>query len=410
MVQAHDIERVFVKILPRKLTKGPKYHWFGYYDKLQFDPTGRFVLCMEVDFEGRSPTPADSVEVGMMDLADDNRWITLGRSTAWCWQQGCMLQWIPGSTDEIIYNDRLGEGFCAHIVNVTTGKRRTIPFPVYALSPDGQRALGLDFIRTGRLRPGYGYAGNDPTISDNAPENAGIYQIDLNTGKYRLIISIAQMAAIPCETHAPGSQHWFNHILFNPDGSRFIFLHRCNDSNGVISTRAVTANPDGGDMRILQNGGKFSHFIWRDPQSILAWARPGDVESPHCYLFDELTKKVQLVGPHAIMKDTHCTYLPGGEWIVNDACVSPDDRNQPLYLYHAESGTRIDLGTFNSPPEYDHDQRCDLHPRHSRDGRYLTIDSPHDGDGRQLYMLDISEITKKKKGSGTFSCDPAGYS
>lgn len=112
MVQAHDIERVFVKILPRKLTKGPKYHWFGYYDKLQFDPTGRFVLCMEVDFEGRSPTPADSVEVGMMDLADDNRWITLGRSTAWCWQQGCMLQWIPGSTDEIIYNDRLGEGFC----------------------------------------------------------------------------------------------------------------------------------------------------------------------------------------------------------------------------------------------------------------------------------------------------------
>ena len=25
----------------RAITKGPKFHWFGYYDKLEFDPTGR---------------------------------------------------------------------------------------------------------------------------------------------------------------------------------------------------------------------------------------------------------------------------------------------------------------------------------------------------------------------------------
>lgn len=23
------------------ITRGPKFHWFGYYDKLQFDPSGR---------------------------------------------------------------------------------------------------------------------------------------------------------------------------------------------------------------------------------------------------------------------------------------------------------------------------------------------------------------------------------
>ncbi len=27
----------------RKITKGSKFHWFGYYDKLQFDPTSRYV-------------------------------------------------------------------------------------------------------------------------------------------------------------------------------------------------------------------------------------------------------------------------------------------------------------------------------------------------------------------------------
>ena len=37
----------------RQITQGPKFHWFGYYDKLQFDPSCRYVLGMEVDFEGR---------------------------------------------------------------------------------------------------------------------------------------------------------------------------------------------------------------------------------------------------------------------------------------------------------------------------------------------------------------------
>jgi hypothetical protein len=37
----------------RAITKGPKFHWFGYYDKFQFDTTGRYVLSMAVDFEGR---------------------------------------------------------------------------------------------------------------------------------------------------------------------------------------------------------------------------------------------------------------------------------------------------------------------------------------------------------------------
>ncbi|MCK4628723.1 MAG: hypothetical protein KAT56_06940, partial [Sedimentisphaerales bacterium] len=38
----------------RAVTSGPKHHWFSYYDKWQFDPTDRFLLGMEVDFEHRS--------------------------------------------------------------------------------------------------------------------------------------------------------------------------------------------------------------------------------------------------------------------------------------------------------------------------------------------------------------------
>jgi len=72
--------------IARPITSGPKHHWFGYYDKLEFDPTGRFVLGMEVDFEHRSPTPADVIRIGMVDLQAGDRWIELGESRAWCWR------------------------------------------------------------------------------------------------------------------------------------------------------------------------------------------------------------------------------------------------------------------------------------------------------------------------------------
>ena len=66
----------------RAITRGPKFHWRGYYDKLLYSPDDRFVLANEVDFEGRSPTPADALRVGMVDTQDGDRWIDLGGSGA----------------------------------------------------------------------------------------------------------------------------------------------------------------------------------------------------------------------------------------------------------------------------------------------------------------------------------------
>ena len=89
-------------IVPCKaITRGPKHHYFGYYDKFQFGPTNRYVLGMETNFEERRATADDAVRLGMVDIEDGNRWIPLGKSRAWSWQQGCMLQWRPGSNSEI---------------------------------------------------------------------------------------------------------------------------------------------------------------------------------------------------------------------------------------------------------------------------------------------------------------------
>ncbi len=87
---AADLSKYSEAFVPaRAITKGPAFHWFAYYDKLQFDPTNRFVLGNRVSFEHRTPTADDRIQVGMIDLEDSDRWIELGKSDAWGWQQGC---------------------------------------------------------------------------------------------------------------------------------------------------------------------------------------------------------------------------------------------------------------------------------------------------------------------------------
>ncbi len=383
----------------RPITRGPKFHWFSYYDKLQFDPTGRYVLGMVVDFEHRSPKPDDVIKIGMVDLQNDDRWTQLGRTTAWCWQQGCMLQWIPGSASRILWNDRQEGHFACHIMDVKTGGSKTLPYPIYTLSPDGRTAVAPDFRRINDMRPGYGYAGlPDPNAGELAPKDSGIFRIDLDTGKQDLIISLADIAKfgeIPGNPKNP--KHYFNHLLFNTDGSRFIFLHRWRSTGdsayqtvGGFGTRMLTATPEGKDLRVVDPHGKTSHFIWRDPHHILAWAwHPSNGNA--FYLYEDKTGKAEVVGKGIMTRNGHCTYLPGNKWILND--TYPDgNRNQNVYLYHAATGKTIPLGHFHLPKQYAGEWRCDTHPRFSPDGRSVVIDSPHGGNGRQMYLIDIADI------------------
>ncbi len=377
----------------RAITRGPGFHWFAYYDKLEFDPSGRYVLAMEVDFEHRSPRPDDVIKVGMVDLEDGDRWIELGETRAWCWQQGCMLQWRPGSESEGVWNDRQGDDFVCHIMDVKTRRKRTIPFPVYALSADGRIAVSLDFRRVNNMRPGYGYTGlPDPNEDVFAPEDSGIWRVDLETGRADLIISIAQIAGIPYpHGDISGSKHYFNHLLFNPDGSRFIFLNRWGPGGGQRwGTRMFTGAPDGSDVRIVADSGMTSHFIWRDPTHILAWSRdPSNGDA--FYVYEDGTRRVEPVGLEVMTSDGHCSYLPGAGWVLNDS-YPREGRRQRLYLYDVAAGERIVLGEFPSPEPYSGEWRCDLHPRHSPDGRRVVIDSAHGGNGRQVYVLDVSAV------------------
>ncbi|MDE0670249.1 MAG: hypothetical protein OXH72_00700 [Caldilineaceae bacterium] len=340
------------------------------------------------------PKAGDEIEIGLIDLTQAGMpWQSLGKTKAWHWQAGCMLQWVPGcgEPEVCIWNDIQDGKFISRVLNPDTGAARELPAPVFTLSPDGTKALTIDFHRLKDMRPGYGYYGSsDPNFEVLAPANAGIRVMDLEGGESKLVVSLAEIATIPWPWgDLSTAKHYFNVLICNPGGTRFLFLHRWRFPGQGFQTRLVTCAMDGSDIRIVDDSGHTSHLIWKDDETILAWSRPHG-QPAGFWLFPDSGGEPEPIGQDRMPLNGHCTYLPGGEWILNDTYPKGTERLQDLYLYHVATGTRQNLGQFAAAPGFDGELRCDLHPRSSRDGRKVVIDSSHAGNGRQMYLLDVS--------------------
>ncbi len=90
----------------------------------------------------------------------------------------------------------------------------------------------------------------------------------------------------------------------------------------------------------------------------------------------------------------HFSFLPGTQrqWLVSDTYPQGPQRQQIVYLFHRPTKQTFVLGRFVLPKAYSGMRRCDTHPRVSRDGKSIFIDSAHGGNGRQQYLIDITRI------------------
>jgi hypothetical protein len=386
----------------RRITAEGGHYFFAYYDKLQFSPDDRYALAQRASFDDRPPRPDDVLEVGMIDLQDGDRWIPLGTTTAWCWQQGCMLQWLPGHEDRIIYNTREHGHYGSVIVDMNGTVQKRLPRAVYAVSPDGREAISNDFARTGHTRPGYGYVGiPDPNLEVPIPGDTGLWRMDLESGENKMMFSIAEIAAHDTDPSMNTELNWFNHILYNQDGSRIIFLHRWKTPR---ITRMYTCGSDGSDLHRISDasdpaGWQASHFWWRDPKTIIVWGGAlTDQVTPGYRLVTDRAGEELLINPDLLDEDGHMSYPPqeGSTWFISDTYPHPETNLRQLFFCN-EAGdqqviiARHDAGVFNSADPTLVECRCDFHPRWNRAGTQVTIDSVHEGY-RGVYLLDVSGV------------------
>lgn len=378
-----------------RLTQEDAHYFFGYYDTPAWSQSDRYHLCHKVEFMDRLPDPVDTAIVGYIDMHDDS-FHPITKTTAWNFQQGSMLQWHPAfSEEEIIYNTWDGETYRGVVQNIHTGSSRQLELPVANVDPTGTYAVSINFDRMFDFRPGYGYAGREDLYKEvRHSEDDGIFLIELATGESRLILSLQQIWDF---TKYPfGDQDkklLINHITFNTDGSRLVFLVRYFPEPGEMwGTAILTVNRDGSDLFLLSDYSYASHYHWRDRENIVFHSRGAEIgdAGDQLYVLRDLTQEAEIIDTAFFLKDGHCSYSPDRQYMLYDSYPDADGYRH-LYLYFLENKRGKTLGSYYSLPEIDGDIRCDLHPRWNRAGTHISFDSIHEGR-RHVYVMDLRKV------------------
>jgi hypothetical protein len=363
-------------------------YFFGYYDLMPIDKDENMILSIRIN---KNASVHSEAQIGYFHLNAPQRFIPVGRTTTWCWQQGCRLQWYPkemgGENEVVIYNKVINRQYGAVIQNIKSKKvLEELNYPIYAVSSDGSIGLTLNFSRLGRLRPGYGYDNfPDPTKDNNLPDNDGIWCVDLNSGEKRLILDLPTISEISPHESMAGAVHYVNHLDIGPGGDRFLFFHIWLKDRKRY-TRMLTADLDGRNICALANEGLVSHYAWKSQKEILCFGRHKETGMKY-HLYRDRTQDRIVIGKDDLKEDGHPSYSFDGRDILTD--TYPDaDGFRHLLCFDGRREKLNHSAALYSPFFLKGMHRCDLHPRWSPSGKMIAFDSAHDGK-RALYTLQL---------------------
>jgi len=376
----------------RRFSSGPNHHFFGYYGICPWNAEGNRHLALETAFHDRAPDVDDIAGVGFIER-ESGLFHHVTETRAFNLQQGSMLHWIHAAdSEEFTFNDWENDRVVSRAVDPDSGRRRTLGAAIAAVSPGKPVALGLNYARTYACRRVTGYANKfySPETMELVPAGDGLFRIDLCSGHAELLLSIAGIERLlPCRM-APDQFRWIEHVTFNTNGTRILFVSRVTQKDNRHLDSLWTAAADGSGLQCLIEYGHFvSHSAWLDPNTVMiscnVLGRMGFV------LLDVAGNTMKPMPIEKFPQDGHNAFSPDFRWIVCDTYPQGPSRISSLFLYDRQNQRTHTLGAFHHDGQFTKDCRCDLHPRWSRDGTRISFDSVHEGN-RQIYEADVSRI------------------
>jgi hypothetical protein len=376
-------------LAPIQLVDNGKEHLYAsYYGINSFSANQRYATVLETDIVDRLPTEDDEATLGLVDL-ETMEFKPLTTTRAWNFQQGCMAHWLATSPDSlIIYNDLREGAFVSVIMNVHTQEEiKTIPHPVSAVSPDGTKAISINFSRLRITRSDYGYGGEGQDKKEDVqfPEDDGLFLLDLATGEADLIVSLADVKDLVPEIPEEGIEY-FNHTLFSRGGSKIFWLARAIPNR---NTTSLIVNIDGtGLQRCFPDDWAGSHFDWLNDEELMVTSSYEGKQYSHV-LYTTGKQDYKRLGNGLLDFDGHGTFSPDEKWMVTDTYARENKfREQKIYLMDMKTNAVRALGQFVTPESFKGYWRCDIHCRWSPNGDMIGFNSVHSGS-RQAYLLKL---------------------
>lgn len=378
-----------------QITSGPENHLFGYIGHvgtIPWNASGRYIVALRTEFVDRMPGPDDPAEIILLDAEDDYAVRAVDTSRGWNVQQGTMLYWNPADPEnQFFFNDRdpeTGKVFCV-LYDISEGQRvreyrfEDTPVGNGGVAFDGKHFAAINYARMARLRRVTGYPGAwDWTEGVSAPDDDGIFLVDVETGEKRLLVSFRQLAeALRRERPEIDSMPLFiNHTLWSRTGDRLFFFARANFGKPGRLNASFTIARDGSDLRRQQThiGG---HPEWDAGSRMI-----GSIAKRQAVFDVDSQELVELIGDRELFPDPEgdIALSPDLEWLANGY---KGDGKVYYVVHNRRTGT-----TFRSPG-YDlfgrvsGDLRCDPAPRWNRTGDRLLIPSMMEDGTRQMFVM-----------------------
>ena len=173
--------------------------WFGYYNYDALDASQSRLICNKAKFDGVKPSKELDIDLGYYDLKT-GEWHFVDSTNSWNWQQGVMMQWLPGTGNEnrVIYNCTRNGHNCSAIYDVVSNQKKEIDWSIYGITPDGCKSIALEMERSHWCRAYHYDSVSNPAWEGRVIDDDGIFEVDLVSNTRKKIISIQDI--IHCDS------------------------------------------------------------------------------------------------------------------------------------------------------------------------------------------------------------------
>ena len=396
-----NIYQSFFDLLPRK-NEYFRYdydfkegYYFGFHDLQELSADGSRLLVHKLPFDLRMPVAGETEQVGYLDFSVDGQlgdFHVLGTSSAWNFHKGCRLQWLDDNN--VIFNTAVDGRLISKIIDVTSGESRIINSPIDSVSHDSGWATSFSYERLEHCMSGYGYPYKDDSyLNQDVPCDTGLFLVDLKEDSKKLVVSLSELAENAPEEFRHGYMHYVTHTEFSPDNRYISFLHRWRLRSGTDLkrwTRIMVYDRNDGRLIELPSQISGSHYVWNSGNQIIASCI---INGHSCHvLFDmECIDTYRVIAPSTLNSDGHQSFITDAIFITD---TYPDKyRMAKLYRVNIPDGRTEHIASLYSPKSFQSNIRkghiaCDLHPRVSRDGKYVFFDSCRTGK-RGIYAMKL---------------------